>query len=136
MSLNTIEEALIDLKNIVLKHYYHPSMKGSNSLKAVLPAIMQSSPFLKEKYSQPLTFGENLSGQIFFKEENGMVLDPYKLLPKIKSDVASSNAYFGELLADGAAAMKAFQLIQFSDIISSKDKDNLIIDLHRIGIRI
>ena len=27
---------------------------------------------------------------------------------------------------DGAAAMKAFQLIQFSDIISSKEKDNLI----------
>ena len=123
---NKPERALIDLKDIVLKHYYHPSMKGSNSLKAVLPAIMKSSPFLKEKYSQPLTFGENLSGQIFFKEENGMVLDPYKLLPKIKSDVASSNAYFGELLADGAAAMKAFQLIQFSDIISSKEKDNLI----------
>ena len=55
-----------------------------------------------------------------------MVLDPYKLLPKIKSDVASSNAYFGELLADGAAAMKAFQLIQFSDMISNEDKDNLI----------
>ena len=123
---NKPERALIDLKDIVLKHYYHPSMKGSNSLKAVLPAIMQSSPFLKEKYSEPLTFGENLSGQIFFKEENGMVLDPYKLLPKIKSDVASSNAYFGELLADGAAAMKAFQLIQFSDIISRKEKDNLI----------
>ena len=123
---NKPERALIDLKDIVLKHYYHPSMKGSNSLKAVLPAIMQSSPFLKEKYSEPLTFGENLSGKIFFKEENGMVLDPYKLLPKIKSDVASSNAYFGELLADGAAAMKAFQLIQFSDIISIKEKDNLI----------
>ena len=123
---NKPERALIDLKDIVLKHYYHPSMKGSNSLKAVLPAIMQSSPFLKEKYSEPLTFGENLSGQIFFKEENGMVLDPYKLLPKIKSDVDSSHAYFGELLADGAAAMKAFQLIQFSDIISIKEKDNLI----------
>lgn len=123
---NKPERALIDLKDIVLKHYYHPSMKGSNSLKAVLPAIMQSSPFLKEKYSEPLTFGENLSGQIFFKEENGMVLDPYKLLPKIKSDVASSNVYFGELLADGAAAMKAFQLIQFSDILSRKEKDNLI----------
>ena len=120
------ERALIDLKDIVLKHYYHPSMKGSNSLKAVLPAIMQSSPFLKQKYSQPLAFGENLQGKIFFKEENGLVLDPYKLLPKIKSEVSSSNVYFGELLADGAAAMKAFQLIQFSDIISSDDKENLI----------
>ena len=30
-----------------------------------------------------------------------MVLDPYKLLPKIKSDVTSSNAYFGEYY-DGA----------------------------------
>ena len=101
-------------------------MKGSNSLKAVLPAIMQSSPLLKQKYSQPLAFGENLQGKIFFKEEDGLVLDPYKLLPKINSDVSSSNVYFGELLADGAAAMKAFQLIQFSDMISSEEKDNLI----------
>ena len=123
---NLPERALIDLKDIVLKHYYHPSMKGSNSLKAVLPAIMQSSPLLKQKYSQPLAFGENLQGKIFFKEEDGLVLDPYKLLPKINSDVSSSNVYFGELLADGAAAMKAFQLIQFSDMISSEEKDNLI----------
>ena len=61
---NVPDRGLIDLKDIVLKHYYHPSMKGSNSLKAVLPAIMQSSPFLKEKYSQPLKFGENLSGVV------------------------------------------------------------------------
>ncbi len=123
---NPPERALIDLKDIVLKHYYHPSMKGSNSLKAVLPAIMQSSTFLKQKYSKPLEFGKNLKGKIFFKEENGNVLDPYKLLPKIDSNVSSSNTFFGELLADGAAAMKAFQLIQFSTIISDEEKENLI----------
>ena len=121
------KRALIDLKDIVLKHYYHHSMKGSNSLKAVLPAIMKSSPFLKQKYSKPLTFGKNLQGKIFFEEKNGEIIDPYKLLPKINSNVESSNFFFGEdLLADGAAAMKAFQIIQFSDIITNDEKDNLI----------
>ena len=57
---------MIDLRKIVVDHYYHVGMKGSNSLKAVLPAIMETSKVLKKKYSTPLDFGTNLNDITFF----------------------------------------------------------------------
>jgi hypothetical protein len=44
---------MVDLLQLVRNYYYHPAMGGSNSIKAVLPAVMQASSFLREKYSQP-----------------------------------------------------------------------------------
>jgi hypothetical protein len=38
-ALAAIIRRLVDLRPVVQRHYYHPSMRGSWSLKAVLPAI-------------------------------------------------------------------------------------------------
>lgn len=39
----------------LVKHFfYHPMMKGSNSIKRVLPAVIASSQHLREKYSPPI----------------------------------------------------------------------------------
>ena len=45
---------MIDMCELVKRYYYHPFMKGSNSIKAVLPAILNSSKYLQDKYSQPI----------------------------------------------------------------------------------
>ena len=45
---------MVDLRDVVVDFYYHPLTKGSNSIKAVLPAVLNASPFLKNKYSAPV----------------------------------------------------------------------------------
>lgn len=40
--LECIIERLVDLLPVAAKHYYHPSQKGSWSIKAVLPAVVPS----------------------------------------------------------------------------------------------
>lgn len=55
---------MVDLKKVTEALYYHPMMGGSNSIKLVLPAILHSDPYFREKY------GENL--------------DPYHALPNFK----------------------------------------------------
>jgi hypothetical protein len=45
---------MVDLADVVLKYYFHPIMKGSYSIKVVLPAVQNSSDFIKEKYSKPV----------------------------------------------------------------------------------
>lgn len=47
---NDAERTMVDIAKSVLKYYYHPSMKGSNSIKDVLPAILNSSELIKSKY--------------------------------------------------------------------------------------
>jgi len=38
--LNDIQRRLLDLLPLFRKHYYHPDMRGSWSIKAVLPTIV------------------------------------------------------------------------------------------------
>ena len=45
---------MVDLFEMVKRYYYHPATRGSISLKYVLPAVLSTSEFLQEKYSQPI----------------------------------------------------------------------------------
>ena len=61
--------AMIDLgKDIILKYYYSPKMKGSNSIKKVLPSILSESQFLQNKYSQPI-YGTDKIKSLNFKNK-------------------------------------------------------------------
>jgi len=117
--------AMIDLCKFVEQNYYHPLTKGSNSLKAVLPAIMQTSTTLQQLYQAPLSFGTNLKEFTLFQEHDSEVLDPYDILPQL-SDIISkelNNALFHkDSLKDGSGAMKAFQVLQFSNISEDEKK--------------
>jgi len=118
---------MIDLLDVVKKHYWHPIMGGSNSLKAVLPAILNSSEHIKEKYSQPI-YGKNSEirsqhfddGWIWIQEdEQGKVISPYKLLPSLFEDLDDDNVeefLMGDRLADGGAAMTAYAMMQFTEM--------------------
>lgn len=122
------ERNMIDLCDLVKKYFYHPLTKGSNSIKKVLPAILNESKHLQAKYSKPV-YGSgikslNFKDKIWIEIESGSksVKDPYKLLPPIFEDhnlndeinnFISQNDM--EELADGGAAMTAYNLIQFTD---------------------
>src|SRR5258708_1935421 len=76
---------MVELGELVKKFYYHPLTKGSNSIKKVLPAILQESQFLQARYSKPVygssTGIESKNYQNWQWIKTGadeVVIDPYK----------------------------------------------------------
>lgn len=127
--------SMVDLLKLVKKHYYHPRMGGSNSLKYVLPAILNASSFLKERYSKPI-YGKGLEISSLNYETpktwvkfdgNSEVLDPYKELESILDGYTPEE--LDRLLMDddvrnGGAAMTAYAMMQFTEM-SPKEHQRL-----------
>ncbi|WP_372806726.1 DUF2779 domain-containing protein [Pontiella sp.] len=96
--------SVVDLLDLVKKFYYQRDMKGSNSIKKVLPAVLNSSAALQEKYAKPAYAGTNFQNQAWIqRDQSGRVKDPYKLLGE-------------QSIADGAAAANAYASLQFSEV--------------------
>lgn len=132
---NVIREAgnrnMIDLLEWVRKYYYHSMMKGSNSIKVVLPAILNDSEFLENKYSKPIYNGKNFINKIWFeRDENGIAKDPYKLLPAIDNlddynETEEEESYSGnDKINSGGPAMMAYAEMQFMETTAER-KENL-----------
>jgi hypothetical protein len=116
---------MIDLLEIVKKAYYNPLTKGSNSIKKVLPAVLEDSQFLQKKYSQPIYGGaitsRNFKNHTWLqKDAEGRLLDPYKQLPPLFTEVDPEllDTFLSDAdeVADGGAAMMAFARMQFSEM--------------------
>ena len=62
-----------DLKIIAQDYFYHPSMGSSNSIKQVMPAILKSHPYFREKYGDDMDPYHNLPslGEFVKKIESG-----------------------------------------------------------------
>lgn len=124
------ERNMVDLNKIVKEYYYNPFTKGSNSIKAVLPASLNSSVYLKQKYSQPIgsinitstNFDDN---HIWLKIENNEVVNPYKMLPPIFDGWTplelEETLSEMEGIADGGAALTAYAKLQYQDM-SDKER--------------
>jgi hypothetical protein len=123
---------MVDLLEMVLQYYYDPASGGSNSIKMVLPAILQSSAYLREKYGAPI-YGKEIISRNFQNwswinfNNNGQLINPYSLLPPIH--VEATNEELDAILADeeagiadGGAAMIAFARMQFTEM-SNKEKE-------------
>lgn len=124
------ERSMVDIAKSVLKYYYNPMMKGSNSIKAVLPAILNSSEFIKSKYSKPV-YGTpempslNLENKVWieYEEDGKTVINPYKLLPSVSSYIDFQDDALDALgdeeremyVVNGGAALAAYAKLQFSD---------------------
>lgn len=115
---------MIDQWELVKRFYYNPLTNGSNSIKSVLPAILESSAFLQQKYSKPV-YGSaeipslNFKDWIWLKRENGKVVDPYKQLPKMFQDFSENDATLlstDNTLGDGGAALTAYGRLQFEEM--------------------
>ena len=119
------ERNMIDLLDYVKKYYYNPKMKGSNSLKYVLPAIFSNSDYIKNKYSQKIDFGTHLKNKTLWKIDNqtNEICNPYQLLEnKYKNlNIDKNQLYFlDEKIEDGAAAMLAYSKLQFTDMTNQE----------------
>lgn len=117
---------------MVKRYYYDPQTHGSNSIKAVLPAILNSSVYLQEKYSSPIYGTENGVESLNFKDWqwleviNGEVVDPYKKLPKMFQDVSDKNFEIlteDDELNHGGAALTAYGRMQFSEMTEHEKEE-------------
>lgn len=115
--------SMIDLCKVIKDYYYNPYTKGSNSIKQVLPAVFESSPFIRDKYSKPI--GKiNLNSLNFDKDKvwlkviDGIVEDPYKSLPKVFSEWNDDFETISELedINNGGAALTAYGKLQYTDM--------------------
>lgn len=120
---------MVDLLELVKLYYYHPITKGSNSIKAVLPAVMNGSIFLQKKYSEPIygadkgIVSKNFKDWNWIEVKDGVVADPYKRLPPVFTDLdlKGVDAFMAELaedssISDGGAAMTAYARMQFTEM--------------------
>ena len=116
---------MIDMCEIVKRYYYNPATKGSNSIKQVLPALLNSSRFLKKKYSAPIYGAEggipslNYKDWKWIKFKNGRVIDPYKLMPNMFQDISQRDFVLlsdSDKLNNGGAALTAYARIQFEEM--------------------
>ena len=126
---------MIDLWAIVKKYYMHKDMRGSNSIKQVLPAVLKSSPFLQNKYGN----GNRIYGSAkmpslnikpadakdwIVRNASGEIENPYKHLdaistflgvsPEELADFDGREEDSGDKIANGGAALAAYTKLQFS----------------------
>jgi hypothetical protein len=134
------ERNMVDMRELVLKYYFNPFTNGSNSLKYVLPAVLNTSDFLKHKYSQPI-YGKEIKSLNFsdwqwvYMEPDGSVKNPYKNLPKIHEGF--ENEMLDEYIVDeesgildGGAAMIAYARMQFTEM-ADEERKRIIDALYR-----
>ncbi len=120
--------SMIDLWELAKRYYYDPATGGSNSIKYVLPAILNSSVYLQNKYSRPI-YGAadgikslNYTDWKWVEFEDGRVVDPYRLLPRMFEDYSNEELsqiiLFSENdeLRDGGEAMMAYARLQFEEM--------------------
>lgn len=85
---------MVDLCEVVVRYYYDPSMKGSNSIKVVLPAVLRSRE-LQKLYEKPYreyvpspNFADfDFSLINYIDESHTEVGNPYKYLPTIGAEL-------------------------------------------------
>ena len=117
---------MVDLLEEVKKSFIHRDMKGSNSLKFVLPAIIKASRFLQQKYAAPV-YGYsipslNFRGKVWVTRDNdGNIIDPYKTLDTVLKEYDEFGneeiSEFGEdeHINNGGVAMMAWAEVQYMD---------------------
>ena len=116
-----------DLWDFVVKYFYSLHAKGSNSIKDILPSIIKSSDYLREKYSKPIYATATIPSlnlkepHIWIDETKGS--NPYKTLPPIFDEKALEEIEAdGNLsnLDNGGAAMIAYAYLQFADMTDAE----------------
>jgi hypothetical protein len=78
---------MIDLCDWVNQYYLDPATKGSNSIKKILPSVIQQSIYLQQKYGHKDLYGKHLTmkslnfdNQTWLVKQGQHYLNPYDLL--------------------------------------------------------
>ena len=119
---------MYDLCKLSKDAYFHVSTKGSSSIKKVLPALMATSPYLRDYYSQPI-YGsvagipsKNFTNFKWWQPNaDSIPKDPYSLLIKYGEDLLGEKLLHGEdpddlVIAEGGAATTAYARLQFETL--------------------
>jgi hypothetical protein len=123
---------MVDLCKVVINYYYNPLTFGSNSIKKVLPAVLKSSQFVQEKYSQPINEIQVTSINIpsdhtWLTVKNGEIVDPYKTLPPVHKNISQEEIETRlsniDNIDDGGAALTAYGKIQYTDMTEKERED-------------
>ena len=88
---------MVDQSLIAEKYFFHPDTRGSSSIKKLLPAIMNSSEYLRKTYSDPIYGGgTRLQSKNFCSspmtwwrgdiKNPGKAINPYFLLSEIEEE--------------------------------------------------
>ena len=127
------DREMVDLLELVKKYYFDPAAKGSNSIKHILPSVLRWSDFLQTKYSKPIYGAKNGIVSKNFqnwswiqKTPDGLVKDPYDLLPKLFTNVTHINERLlmnGAELKNGGAALMAYAKMQFEHMSDYERKE-------------
>lgn len=125
---------LFDLGHLIRRTVFFPGTGGSSSLKKVLPALLATSPGLREKYVAPI-YGNaasipslNFARQAWVQyDESGQIIDPYSLLGQRTNDDDLTDLERlegdGPVVADGGAAMVAYALLQNGQLAEAEIQD-------------
>ena len=117
---------MVDQCQLVKRFLYLPDTHGSNSLKAVLPAILNASKRVQSVYSDPIYGFEanipslNYAQQTWIQfDRTGKVRNPYDLLPALSDGLTSSEQeelrYLNKI-QDGGAALTAYARLMQEDL--------------------
>ena len=123
------DRAMIDLCKLSEKAFFHPDTNGSNSIKKVLPAILNVSKKLQETYSKPI-YGTsngikslNFNNHTWLKINGDEVSDPYSVLKEFAEDLLPSSADEVDdnegntsIISAGGAATTAYARLQFEGL--------------------
>lgn len=128
---------MVDMCEVVKRYYYHPATRGSNSIKQVLPAVLNASLGLQKKYARPI-YGAtakahghipslNFKDWVWIKQDaGGGVMNPYQLLPAMFQDMSAHDASLlskDDRIRDGGAALTAYGQMQFEDMSDYERKE-------------
>ena len=97
------DSRLVDLMALAKEHYFHPAMKGSLSIKYVLPAVWEADPALRAR----------AEFAAYERTENGRLLSPYDTLPALP---------FGDeeepqkAVKEGIGAVRTYQDMMFGSL--------------------
>ncbi len=131
---------MVDLWDVVKRYFYEPrEMRGRTSIKVVLPAVLNASQFLKDKYSKPI-YGKAIHScnipasdplaWIEIDSATGHIENPYHKLPSV-SEILKLDGITDDILeredddmtvANGGAALTAYNKLMFSDSVAVQTK--------------
>ena len=118
------ERDMIDMYDLVKKYFYDSYMKGSNSIKVVLHAVIKICEFVNKKYSKKI--GEINTTSLNFSNDHVWIqdgnLDPYSSLPI--PDFSTITKPVGDInkLNNGGDALTAYAKIQYLEMSSQERK--------------
>jgi len=123
---------MVDMCDLVKLYYFHPLTNGSNSVKKVLPAILNGSVQIEKLYGQP-SYGAkgdikslNFENWQWIKvDEEGKIIDPYKQLQPVFAGINTDQLDLmlgSDELAEGGSAMVAYAKMQFTEMADTERK--------------